>query len=68
MKRWFGPRKFGWGARPVTWQGWLSVAVYVGLLVLVTRFLDIDTDARWTAIGLSTGALLALVYFTYKKE
>ena len=29
--QWFEPRKFGWGIRPKTWQGWLYVA---GMLLI----------------------------------
>ncbi|CUU60575.1 hypothetical protein Ga0074812_14253 [Parafrankia irregularis] len=35
---WFGPKRIGWGYRPVTWQGWaltLSLAVLVVALSIV---------------------------------
>lgn len=38
MAYWFKRRRYGWGYTPVTWQGWLSVAVLV-LLALVPAFL-----------------------------
>jgi hypothetical protein len=31
-KPWFGPRKFGVGLRPVSWEGW------VGTLLVVVAF------------------------------
>jgi MFS-type transporter involved in bile tolerance (Atg22 family) len=35
---WFGPKAFGWGQRPVTWQGYLvagaAVLIAVGLTTL----------------------------------
>jgi hypothetical protein len=32
---WFRAKRFGWGwGLPLTWQGWLVLAVYVALLVL----------------------------------
>jgi hypothetical protein len=24
---WFGPKRFGWGLRPQTWQGWVIIIV-----------------------------------------
>jgi hypothetical protein len=30
---WFGPKRFGYGYRPQTWQGWLLLAVLVALLI-----------------------------------
>ena len=32
-KYWFKRRRFGWGWVPVTWQGWLSVIVFIGAAV-----------------------------------
>jgi hypothetical protein len=30
---WFRPRPYGWGARPITWEGWLFVvALFVFLI------------------------------------
>jgi len=30
---WFGPKRFGYGYRPQTWQGWLLLAALVALLM-----------------------------------
>ena len=32
-KEWFKPRIFGWGLRPVTWEGWIYVVVAVLLFL-----------------------------------
>lgn len=34
-KKWFRAKNYGWGWYPVTWQGYLVVAVFVGLEMLV---------------------------------
>ena len=31
-KAWFGPKYLGWGWRPVTWEGWVSTLVFVGIV------------------------------------
>jgi hypothetical protein len=31
---WFGPKRFGWGWTPVTWQGWLVVVAFLAAVVL----------------------------------
>lgn len=28
-KPWFGPRRFGYGVTPLTWEGWLATGVYI---------------------------------------
>ncbi|HKN96930.1 MAG TPA: hypothetical protein VJX10_07435 [Pseudonocardiaceae bacterium] len=35
---WFGPKRIGFGIRPVTWQGWVVTAVVVAVIVLIARF------------------------------
>lgn len=36
-KPWFGPRKFGFGATPISWEGWtcvfLAVLAFTALVV-----------------------------------
>lgn len=34
---WFKPKAFGYGATPVTWQGWAVVAGFVLLVGAITR-------------------------------
>ncbi len=31
-KKWFVPRSYGWGFEPTTWQGWLTVVIFIGLV------------------------------------
>lgn len=28
---WFKAKRYGWGWTPSTWQGWLSLAIYIAL-------------------------------------
>ncbi|HVI98363.1 MAG TPA: hypothetical protein VM657_04785 [Sphingomonas sp.] len=53
---WFAPRIFGWGATPVTWQGWLLSLGFTVLLVAAIRFIPGDL-ARFTV-----GAALVLAF------
>lgn len=32
--KWFVPKIFGLGWRPITWQGWLVILIFVVLIVL----------------------------------
>lgn len=32
---WFGPKRFGYGIRPQTWQGYLVTAACVGIVILI---------------------------------
>jgi hypothetical protein len=33
---WFKPKVYGFGATPVTWQGWALIGVYVVIVVAAT--------------------------------
>jgi len=30
---WFKRRRYGWGWVPVTWQGWISLIVFLGIVI-----------------------------------
>ena len=62
---WFGPRSYGWGLAPITWEGWASVAVYVVALASARRLMGASPAAgAFLAVtaGL-TAALLALAWW-----
>ncbi len=43
-KYWFKPKRVGWGiSSPLSWQGWLSLAVFI-LLILVFAYVDVLFD------------------------
>jgi hypothetical protein len=43
---WFRRKRYGWGWTPSTWQGWLSVAVFIFLVtVLSLRVDEYSTDS-----------------------
>ena len=39
QRPWFGPRRFGWGWTPYSWQGWLVTAVFLAGIILGEEFL-----------------------------
>ncbi len=39
-KLWFIRKRFGWGWTPVTWQGWGVLAIYLGGVFLLSRFIQ----------------------------
>lgn len=52
---WFGPKAFGWGLRPVSWQGWLLTAVLVGGVALT--IFGLHRTSRAAALGAVAGEL-----------
>ncbi len=39
-KLWFKAKNFGWGWRPVSWQGWLVTLIYVTYLVVTVNYAE----------------------------
>ena len=37
MARWFRRKRWGYGWTPVTWQGWLVVALFVAIALAINR-------------------------------
>lgn len=54
MATWFKPRRYGYGATPVAWQGWALIAVTVVLVWFVGWLFLGHTDAElsiWNFVG-----------------
>jgi hypothetical protein len=46
---WFGPKRFGYGTRPQTWQGYLVVALALVPLIVVAALTG--GHSAWTVLG-----------------
>jgi len=50
-KLWFKAKNYGWGWYPVTWQGWLVLIGYIGILqyrvVTVHQMFDTVSSFTW---------------------
>lgn len=67
---WFKRKLFGWGWTPVTWQGWLVIAIYVGLLALFALTIDENSPAREIALTFILPSLfltILLIRICYRK-
>ncbi len=60
---WFAPRMFGWGATPVTWQGWLATLIFAGLLFGVVY----ATPGTYIKLVAATPIVLAFLLLLARK-
>jgi hypothetical protein len=66
MVPWFGRKRIGWGARPVTWQGWLVTVAFVGFTFAAARLLArTDTALFLVALAALIAIYLLIVWATY---
>lgn len=46
---WFRPKRFGFGAVPVTWQGWASILVFAAIVGVIVN-LATHRDRFWSVL------------------
>lgn len=75
-KGWFGPKRFGVGISPRSWEGWLVTALFVAGLALTMRIatpmLAASTGLSFGVIGFTTLAIwlalyVVVIWLTYEK-
>lgn len=63
---WFRAKRYGWGwGLPLTWEGWLALAAFVGLVALSGLvFSPVSQPVAYAvSIILLSAALIAVCYF-----
>jgi hypothetical protein len=55
---WFTYRFLGWGIRPRTWQGWVYVVVFIGLILGAANVPAIPEATRNWLAGIVAGVLV----------
>ena len=68
---WFKAKLYGWGWVPVSWQGWLIIFAYIGVIVFPSIFLgeDIKNSEQFLMLflPLTICSTLILLWICYKK-
>jgi hypothetical protein len=67
---WFGHKRIGWGWGPRSWEGWLTVIIYVLLMMTLPYYLgpqlgDIGVRILW--IGL-TVVFIAIFFWKFERS
>jgi len=69
---WFKPKRYGWGATPVTWQGWTVTLATVLAMVGVNVGLRLTERHYWVLAAILGFDALALAFLfiicRYKTE
>lgn len=55
---WFAPHLFGYGATPVTWQGWALILGFVAVIVALNAVLANDLTRVIVSVGLTVPFLV----------
>jgi hypothetical protein len=63
-KYWFKPKKFGYGAYPSTWEGWLTTIGFIGLILYVALNIPDDNPNFYPIFIFS---IIAFIFLVKKK-
>lgn len=72
---WFKPKKFGYGATPITWEGWLATTLFaavvvIGMLELIRLMDPVNATAAWVIVGgfaVLAGVVIGFIRFSEHK-
>ena len=60
MRYWFRPKRYGYGATPITWEGWAVTLGTVLAMVAVSLFLRLESKSFWALVALLTFDVVVL--------
>lgn len=70
-KLWFKAKNYGWGWYPITWQGWLVLVGYIGILqyrvVTVHQMFDTVSSFSWRLFFEVIFITIPLIVICYAK-
>jgi uncharacterized membrane protein len=58
---WFRPKRYGYGATPISWEGWAVTLATVLAMVAVSFVLRLETRSDWALAALIAFDAVALV-------
>jgi hypothetical protein len=65
---WFGPRRYGWGLTPTSWQGWVVTGAYVAAVFVLAITLSTPQPwTFWTLLALATVAYFLVANMTRRR-
>jgi uncharacterized membrane protein len=67
---WFKPKRYGYGATPVTWQGWAVTLGTALVMVAVSLSLRLTAKSLWALLAVllfDAAAISTLVIVSYRK-
>lgn len=68
MKRgWFGPKRFGWGASPASWEGWLATLVFLLVFCGTLQYFQ-GSPVGWVIALTIFAVFLGVVARTYRSD
>ena len=65
---WFSHKRFGYGAGPpITWEGWVTLAAFIIVLIVAARLGRSPAPERWFGIALGVVDVVIFVWIALLK-
>jgi hypothetical protein len=62
MSYWFRPKRYGYGATPSNWKGWLATVLFVALMATVPALAPMRSGAEGDYASWIAFAILAILF------
>lgn len=71
-RAWFGPKQYGIGYSPVSWEGWIATAVFILILVggieAIQAFVPVPPGPWRPVVGVSWVAIAGGIFFMFARS
>jgi hypothetical protein len=62
---WFRPRRYGYGATPVTWEGWALTVAVAAIVAISVVAMNLLADRANFAVWIAWAAIIAAVVVSF---
>ncbi|HET8544323.1 MAG TPA: hypothetical protein VFL68_07440 [Pseudolabrys sp.] len=62
---WFRPRRYGYGATPVTWEGWALTVAVAAVVAISVVAMNLLADRANFAVWIAWAAIIAAVVVSF---
>jgi hypothetical protein len=62
---WFRPRRYGYGATPVTWEGWALTVAVVSIVAISVAAMNLLADRANFAVWIAWAAIIAALVVSF---
>ena len=62
---WFKPRRYGYGAMPVTWEGWTLTIAVAAIVAVSVAAMNLLADRANFAVWIAWAAIIAAVVVSF---
>jgi hypothetical protein len=62
---WFKPRRYGYGATPVTWEGWVLTVAVAAIVAISVVAMNLLADRANFAVWIAWAAIIAAMVISF---